>query len=210
MIFSTYGRSPAALTRELEQKLDWVARSRDFLADLRRRSSSWWPLGDQDDDPDATAPAAEDAAGAFFDRVEKLLEGVRQYGAGFLGKDLDFLGAQGISFVLPVEQVDWVVLGILEHGQIRRGYLGLTAQTDPETPGALVLRVREDGPAAQAGVREGDVIVACGAVVIRSCDQLHAALSMARAGESRELRVRRGEEEVEVTVDLAPRTEGAR
>ncbi|QFU76517.1 DegQ family serine endoprotease [Halioglobus maricola] len=78
-------------------------------------------------------------------------------------------GSIGLSFAIPMSVVRNVVTQLEEHGKVTRGWLGVTIQDVDknlaesfglERPrGALVVQVAEDGPADDAGLREGDVII---------------------------------------------------
>ncbi|MFN2370337.1 MAG: trypsin-like peptidase domain-containing protein [Candidatus Krumholzibacteriia bacterium] len=76
---------------------------------------------------------------------------------------------QGIGFAVPSNLVRRIWSQLHEHGRVIRGYLGVTTEDvvqvvgeevagEPEG-GARVVAVQEDGPAAQAGLRDGDIIV---------------------------------------------------
>src|SRR5208283_1619211 len=78
-------------------------------------------------------------------------------------------GNQGIGFAIPTDLAKGVMVSLIEHGRVTRGYLGVRIQS--LTPalarqfdlkndqGALVGEVEPDGPAAKAGLKSGDVIV---------------------------------------------------
>jgi len=72
----------------------------------------------------------------------------------------------------------------------------------PEAEGLLVRGVAEDGPAARAGIAEGDLIVAAGDTPLRDADELHAALEKVKKGEALALTVLRGTEERRVSVSF--------
>lgn len=76
-----------------------------------------------------------------------------------------------------------------------RGAVGL-----PERDGLLVQQVFDDTPAAAAGLRRGDLIVAVDGTDVDSVDVLYAALS--GQSETLSLRVLRGADELDVNVDL--------
>ena len=77
-------------------------------------------------------------------------------------------GSVGIGFAIPVNQAKSVVTQLAANGRVTRGWLGVTIQ--PLTPelakgfkvpgggGALVSAVQDGSPAAQAGVKAGDVV----------------------------------------------------
>lgn len=79
--------------------------------------------------------------------------------------------AEGIGFALPISQVKSVVEQLKSQGFVRRGFIGITMNPEgidevardyyglPDTRGVIVSELRPpDGPAAQAGVKPGDVI----------------------------------------------------
>lgn len=73
----------------------------------------------------------------------------------------------------------------------------------PEAEGLLVRGVEEDGPAARAGLREGDLIVSAGGRATVDVDELQEALQATRDGASLEVKFLRGTEERSVTVTPA-------
>ena len=70
----------------------------------------------------------------------------------------------------------------------------------PERDGLLVRGVQDDSPAATAGIRQGDLLVAAGGRDLASQDDLYAVLESLEAGSSLEVTVVRGVEEVTLTV----------
>jgi S1-C subfamily serine protease len=72
----------------------------------------------------------------------------------------------------------------------------------PEREGVLVRSVAEDSPAAAAGIEPGDLIVSVGGRALERLDVLYEALDSASPGDRLELRVLRGADERDVTVEL--------
>ena len=72
----------------------------------------------------------------------------------------------------------------------------------PEQDGLLVRAVEDGGPAAAAGLQEGDLIVAAGGAPVTDVDALHDRLGAIGAGGSLELRVVRGTDERTITAQL--------
>ncbi len=73
-----------------------------------------------------------------------------------------------------------------------------------ERDGLLVRAVDADGPAARAGVQEGDLIVGVAGEPVGGVDDVHAALDALEAGTTLDLSLVRGVEELTVTVDFDP------
>jgi len=98
------------------------------------------------------------------------------------------------------------------HGRIRRAYLGVGGQnvTIPRfvvraqqltaESGVLVISVEKQSPAEQAGLKEGDVIVALADSAVRSVDDLHKLLTEARIGSRCELTLLRQSQKISLTV----------
>ena len=81
------------------------------------------------------------------------------------------VGAQGIGFAIPVRTAKRVLDQIVEHGHVVRGWLGVeignvVVSADSGLPaaarGATVLDVYPGGPAAQAGLQPGDILLKMG------------------------------------------------
>lgn len=78
------------------------------------------------------------------------------------------LGTDGISFAIPVNMVRGVMDQIIEHGRVRRGWLGVSSEELPrataaalgiDPPAALrISSVDPQGPAAKVGMRVDDLV----------------------------------------------------
>ncbi len=151
-------------------------------------------------------PAMRTPAGG---RLDAYVETDRALARGFAGGplvDLDgrVLGMNtrtliaGADLAVPSATLSRVVLALVAHGRIARGYLGV-AVFPAEVPtalaasgqGALVGSVEADGPAAKAGVLVGDLIVTLAGEPITGPDSLRVAL-LERAGAAIELGLVRG------------------
>ncbi len=101
--------------------------------------------------------------------------------------------AQGIGFAIPSNVARAVLVQLRQEGRVRRGYLGVEFhELDPdlaammglsEPRGALVLDVRAGEPAAGAGLKRWDVIVAVAGQPIADGDALVQTISALRPGQ---------------------------
>ena len=122
-------------------------------------------------------------------------------------------GAQGICFAIGIDTVKWVVGELLQHGRVRRGYLGFGGATLPlsrraarhfgvqNTGGVRVESVQAGSPAAQVGVKVGDFVLAFDGQVVNGIDDLHRLLSHERIGRRIPLVVRRDNRIVELAIE---------
>jgi S1-C subfamily serine protease len=122
---------------------------------------------------------------------------------------------RGVSVALPTRTVRRVVGQLLEHGRVRRGYLGVAAQP-VELPervaeelgqggGLLLMTVEPDSPAEAGGLALGDTIVNAAGEPVQRLRDLLAALEADRVGQPLELRLLRGGELTTRTVTVGER-----
>ena len=101
-------------------------------------------------------------------------------------------GYAGIGFAIPTNMAKPIVEMLVKDGKVVRGYLGVSIATVSSslvdqyklgtTRGALVAGVQPDGPAAKAGLVEGDVITAINGADIRTSDVLRNTIAMIKPG----------------------------
>lgn len=113
-------------------------------------------------------------------------------------------GAQALCFAVAVDIATWVIPQLLQHGRVRRAWLGVGGSTVPlhrrvvlayELPqarGVRVLSVEPASPAEAAGIRRDDLIVGLDGVAIDSVDRLHQTLDAGRIGREVALKLLRG------------------
>ena len=103
-------------------------------------------------------------------------------------------GNVGIGFAVPSFIARAVMEQLIRFGEVRRGQLGLSMTDVAGAEGAAVAEVLPNSPAAQAGLRKGDVVNALNGRPVRSAAELRARLGVMPAGETVELRVQRGKD----------------
>jgi S1-C subfamily serine protease len=119
-------------------------------------------------------------------------------------------GPRRRTLVIPAATIDRVAELLATKGRIARGYLGLGLQPvrlDAGGTGAMVTGVDAKGPAAAAGVRQGDIIVAWNGEPIAGVHQLVRALGPDSVGASVRLTLRRAGEPIEATLTIGERPE---
>jgi len=104
------------------------------------------------------------------------------------------MGAQGICFAVASNTAHFVLGEIARHGRVRRAYLGLGAGTTPiprrialrlglaQTNGARILNVEQSGPADQAGLLTGDLIIALDGAPVNGVEDLLRLLDAGKIG----------------------------
>jgi putative serine protease PepD len=117
-------------------------------------------------------------------------------------------GNVGIGFAVPSNTVRDVIPRLQRGEAIRRAYLGVSTTTGSD-PGAVVGDLTEGGPAEQAGLRVGDVIVAVGGTTVRTPDDVAAAIQDRHPGETVAISVQRDGSRTTIDVRLAARPQHA-
>ncbi|MEO7243831.1 MAG: trypsin-like peptidase domain-containing protein [Rubrivivax sp.] len=124
-------------------------------------------------------------------------------------------GSMGIGFAIPVDTARQVLDSLVRDGEVRRGFLGveqrdLTAEFAtsfglPVSAGVLISGVLKDGPAAQAGLRPGDVVLEIDAAPVATSAQLLALVAALRPSSSTVVTVQRGGERLQLPVVVGQR-----
>jgi Do/DeqQ family serine protease len=121
-------------------------------------------------------------------------------------------GNIGIGFSIPANMARNVMSQLIEHGEVRRGRLGVTVQAiTPElaralnlsgTSGALVSGVDSGSPAAAAGLQRGDVITALNGAPVKDSNVLRNEIAELQPGSDVRLTVVRDGKEQSLNARL--------
>ena len=114
-------------------------------------------------------------------------------------------GSVGIGFAIPSEIASKVVDELMSRGHVERGWLGVELDTAHRRPGAAIAAVNRGGPAARGGLRAGDLVVGINGEPVQSTRELIRDVSSVNPGATAMLRVRRGSQNVDVSVVVGRR-----
>jgi S1-C subfamily serine protease len=122
------------------------------------------------------------------------------------------LPAQGICFAIASNTAELVAAWLIKEGRIRRSWIGVAGQSAsihprvvryhrlPVSEGVLVVGVEPASPAVQAGLREGDIIIAFKNQPVASIDRFQRCLVAAEIGVTSPMTVVRHTEKLELSV----------
>jgi serine protease Do len=121
---------------------------------------------------------------------------------------------EGIGLAIPSNMVKNIMKQLVDTGKVVRGYLGVTIQDVDEklaqsfglttTKGALVTSVQKDSPAAKAGIKEEDFIVAFGKKPIANVNELRNHVADLEPGRQVDFELYRAGKLITVPVTIAP------
>ncbi len=121
-------------------------------------------------------------------------------------------GSMGIGFAIPVSTAKLVLEGIVKDGQITRGWIGVEPQDlTPElaetfgikaSEGVMITGVLQRGPAAQAGIRPGDVVKKVAGNDVRNVSALLTAVAALPPGKPAQFVLLRKDEQL--ALDVSP------
>ena len=121
-------------------------------------------------------------------------------------------GSMGIGFAIPAKICQQVLNSILKDGRVVRGWLGISLlpskQDDilaPEQNGVVVADVLRDGPAAQAGLKRGDIIMSVNGEAISTPAQLINYVALQAPSSTVSVVVKRGDDNLTLSVVIGER-----
>ena len=126
-------------------------------------------------------------------------------------------GSMGIGFAIPVSTARMVLEGLVKDGQVTRGWIGVEpnelSNELAETfgvkarQGVIITGVLQNGPAAQAGIRPGDVITSVAGLDVGNVSELLSRVAGLKPGQASKFSLQRQNEkmELDVTPGVRPR-----
>jgi serine protease Do len=124
-------------------------------------------------------------------------------------------GSVGIGFAIPASLIHDVVAQLKASGHVSRGYLGVNIQSvTPEiasslglkdTKGAIVADVVPGGPAARAGIEQGDIVTAIDGQAVDDNSDLTRKVAAVPAGQQAVFSISRGGKPLQVKATIGKR-----
>lgn len=126
------------------------------------------------------------------------------------------VGAEGLGFAIPVEMMSRITRDILEFGEARHAFLGITGATHYERAvdgalapaGVTVASIVPETAAAESGLEVGDIILSFDGEFVDTMDDLVIRLRFYRVGDTTTLAVVRNSDELVIDLELRERPEG--
>ncbi len=114
----------------------------------------------------------------------------------------------GIGFAVPVDAAKAAAQTLIAGGKVQHAYVGVMIRNAPNNGGAQVAQVVSGTPAAKAGLKKGDVLVAWNGKRLVNADELEAVVSGSKPGATVTLTVRRGgsTKHISLTLGVQPAT----
>lgn len=123
-------------------------------------------------------------------------------------------GSQGIGLAIPISLAMNVMRQLIDHGYVTRGWLGVELQVVPsdiaaavalDEGGVLVAAMLNQGPAAQAGLRPGDIMISVNGSPLRNPQQALNMIAQIQPGAAIEIELLRGWQRFVVEAEVAQR-----
>jgi putative serine protease PepD len=112
-------------------------------------------------------------------------------------------GNEGVGFSIPSNTVRSIAWQLISSGKVEHAYLGVSVDASAAT--ARLADIRPSTPAAKAGLKSGDVVIAVDGKTISSGDDLTRAIDAHKPGDKITLTYKRGGSEHSVELTLATR-----
>jgi S1-C subfamily serine protease len=142
------------------------------------------------------------SGGPVFDASGRVIGIADQIETGNSGSD----SSTGVGFAVPIDVVKSGLPALKRGATPAHAYLGISAAAATDASGdagALVQSVQSGSPAASAGVRPGDLIVAIGATKVAGVNDVTAAIANDKPGDRTTLTVMRAGKQLSLTITLA-------
>lgn len=120
--------------------------------------------------------------------------------------------AQGIGFAIPINMAKQIMDDLIQHGEVRRGWLGVTVQPltaalvdaykIPVTEGSIISDVQPNSPANKYGLQRGDVIVSIAGKAVKNSNDVVFSVRNKLAGDKVDFEIYRDGKKKKIEVVL--------
>jgi S1-C subfamily serine protease len=120
--------------------------------------------------------------------------------------------AQGIGFAIPINLAKDVANELITYGQVTRPWLGILGMDMNPTlasyynlsaeEGALIVRINEESPAYNAGLKPGDIIIKIGGTPVKRMEDVRQYIWRKKPGETIEIQILRKRQQLTGTLHL--------
>ena len=126
-------------------------------------------------------------------------------------------GSEGVGFAIAVSIAKNIAESLMESGKVVRGWMGVAIQEltpalaksfhlpEGRRGGVLISEVREQGPAANAGIQRGDVILSYGGEEVKDVNHLRNIVARTKVGKEVNITVLRDGAEKQLFIKLGER-----
>jgi serine protease Do len=124
-------------------------------------------------------------------------------------------GSVGIGFAIPASTIHDVIAQLKSHGHVNRGWLGVQIQSitpemaaslgSKDMTGAIIAEVVPSGPAAKAGMQQGDIVIAVNGKAVQDSRDLSRRVATLLAGSKATFTIMRDGSRKDITADITLR-----
>ncbi len=121
--------------------------------------------------------------------------------------------AQGIGFAIPINMAQKIISDLIEYGEVMHAWVGLNVQDLdpqlarylglPDESGIVINDIEADSPAAQSGLKDGDIIISIDKNPVRSVGEFEQAMRGIAEGENMRISVARDQQQLAFTLKAA-------
>ncbi len=146
------------------------------------------------------------------------LVGINEFivnGSSGLGVGGESGGNAGVGFAVPVSTLQQVALELIKTGKVSRGYIGITSQNItpqmakafnlPNADGVIVASIANGGPAAQAGVQVGDILVQINGERVTDVTSMINEVAKLKPGSSAKITIQRNGQTLQLPITIGER-----
>jgi serine protease Do len=115
-------------------------------------------------------------------------------------------GGSQLAFAIPIYEWTREIIAAIRRGEsVEYGYVGISLGNQPGKAGSVVVDILADTPAAEAGIKQNDLILECNGKKIKNADQLIMLIGQTHPGKKISLRIRRKTDTIDVSLTAAKR-----